>query len=290
MRVRVIPAEAGSHFISRSIFVRSIKMVKSFDRVADIYDETRRMPPDVLAQVVDQVASVVDPADGEILEIGIGTGRIAIPLAERGFRIAGVDISEKMLGHLREKMAAAHVNVSVARGDVTILPFANTSFSAVLAVHVFHLLDDMRACVAEVRRVLKQAGCLLFSGEQRTQSYIQQVLSERYGMKDGLSEIFASAGVQMPNWGDVEHRVEQAVSELGGTVSQLGPTEWDSEITCAGVVDRIEGRVTSSLWNVPDETLRSLVEKVRLLLEHYVGSPSTVIRFRRRFDMFCARF
>ncbi len=265
-------------------------MAKSFDRVADIYDETRRMPADVLAQVVEKVASVVDPADGEILEIGVGTGRIAIPLAERGFRVAGVDISEKMLGHLRQKMEAAHVNVSVARGDVTILPFADKSFAAVLAVHVFHLLDDMRTCMAEVRRVLKQGGSLLFSGEQRTQSYIQQVLSQRYGVKEGLHEIFARLGVPMRDWSDVEHRVEQAVSELGGAVLQLEPIEWESVITCAGIVDRIEGRVTSSLWNVPDETLHSLVEKVRSLLEQCVGPPSTEIRFKRRFDMFCGRF
>jgi len=265
-------------------------MVKSFDRVADIYDETRRMPPDVLAQVVEQIATVVSPADGEVLEIGVGTGRIAIPLAERGFRVAGVDVSEKMLSHLREKMVAAHVSVSVARGDVTILPFADQSFAAVLAVHVFHLLDDVRTCVAEVRRILKQGGCLLFSGEQRMQNYIQQVLSGQYGMKEGLNEIFAGAGVQLPNWDDVEHLVMQAVSELGGKASQFEPIEWDSEITCAGIVNRIEGRVTSSLWNVPDETLRSLVEKARSLLEHYVGPPSTVIRFRRRFDMFCSRF
>ncbi len=265
-------------------------MAKSFDRVADIYDETRRMPADVLAQVVEQVASVVDPADGELLEIGVGTGRIAIPLAERGFRVAGVDISEKMLKHLREKMVAVHVNVGVARGDVTILPFADELFAAVLAVHVFHLLDDMRACVAEVRRVLRLRGCLLFSGEQRTQSYIQQVLSEQYGVKEGLREIFGRLGVPMPDWGDVEHRVEQAVSELGGTVSQLEPIEWEATITCAGIVGRIEGRVTSSLWNVPDETLQNLVEKVRSLLEQYVGPPSTEIRFKRRFDMFCARF
>jgi SAM-dependent methyltransferase len=79
------------------------------ERVASHYDE-RSAPmsaPEVVGPVVDMLAGFA--GDGGALEFGIGTGRIAIPLAERGVRVAGIDSSDAMLSRLRAKPETADI-------------------------------------------------------------------------------------------------------------------------------------------------------------------------------------
>src|SRR6188472_3009292 len=61
----------------------------------------------VVGPAVDTLAELA--GEGGALEFAIGTGRIALPLAERGIRVAGIDSSEAMLGRLREKPGAERV-------------------------------------------------------------------------------------------------------------------------------------------------------------------------------------
>ena len=271
-------------------------MTGSFDRVADIYDETRRMPPNVLAGIMDNVRSEVDPTGGPLVELGIGTGRIAVPLAEAGFSVVGVDVSEKMLSRLRENVegkafarlnesaSAGSYSIHAVRGDVTALPFVADSFDAAIAVHVFHLLDDMEACLDETRRVLAPGGRLLFGGEQRLLRYVEQALDEQF------VDMLIEAGIRLPDQDEVERRVMEYARSAGGDFRPLRPVEWDFEISSADVVARIENRVASYLWDVSDDGLNDLVSRLRALYEQKVGPPSTMIKFRRSFKMFSVRF
>jgi SAM-dependent methyltransferase len=76
------------------------------ERVAAFYDERSAdmSTPEVVGPVVDVLAGFA--GDGGALEFGIGTGRIALPFAERGVRVAGIDSSEAMLSRLRAKPGA----------------------------------------------------------------------------------------------------------------------------------------------------------------------------------------
>ena len=265
-------------------------MEKSFDRVADIYDETRRMEPHAMARIMENILNEIGPTGGPILEMGIGTGRIAIPMAERGLRIVGVDLAEKMLMRLREKLADASLDVAVVRGEVGALPFSDGSFRAAIAVHVFHLLDGVRACLRETRRVLSPNGRLLFGGEQRLLRYVEHILQEKHGLKENLIETLTDIGFKLPDQDEVERQVKEGVRAMGGEFRQLPPVEWDHEITCGDVIERIEGREASYLWDMPEAEKRNLAGRIRDAFSRHVGPPSTVIRFRRRFNMFCARF
>jgi SAM-dependent methyltransferase len=79
------------------------------ERVAAFYDERSAgaSAPEVVAPVVDVLADLA--GDGGALEFGIGTGRIALPLAERGMRVAGIDNSDAMLSRLRAKPGADRI-------------------------------------------------------------------------------------------------------------------------------------------------------------------------------------
>jgi SAM-dependent methyltransferase len=79
------------------------------ERVAARYDDNSwsMFSPEVIGPTVDTLAELA--AGGRVLEFAIGTGRIAVPLAERGVRVAGIDNSEAMLERLREKPGGAAI-------------------------------------------------------------------------------------------------------------------------------------------------------------------------------------
>src|SRR5947209_8524864 len=88
--------------------------------VAERYDEryANMFDPAVADPVVDFLVDLA--GDGAALELGIGTGRIALPLGQRGIRVHGIDLSEAMVARLRAKPGAEQVGVTI--GD-----FATTS-------------------------------------------------------------------------------------------------------------------------------------------------------------------
>jgi ubiquinone/menaquinone biosynthesis C-methylase UbiE len=105
--------------------------------------------------------------DGPVLELGCGTGRIAIPVAQAGARIIGIDRSEEMLARARKRIKRARLStrLSLVRGDITALPFgARTKFSAVLAAYgILQSLTrerDLLRTFDSVARVLKRNGLL----------------------------------------------------------------------------------------------------------------------------------
>jgi ubiquinone/menaquinone biosynthesis C-methylase UbiE len=111
-----------------------------FDRAADVYDATRRPArPEVIDALADELSDC-----SSVLELGVGTGRLAVPLMERGFRVVGVDMSRKMLDQGRGKGLERLV-----LGDVRRLPFRPKSVDAVLAVHVLHLIENLRDVLTE---------------------------------------------------------------------------------------------------------------------------------------------
>ena len=136
----------------------------AFDRAAGYYDESRGVPAAVEELVADQLEAAVGPA-GRLLEVGAGTGRIALPLHRRGRRIVGVDLSRPMLDRYRAKAAAEGLAPPpVLQADATRLPFPDAGFDAVLEVHVLNLVPGWRRALAEARRVLVAGGLLLSGG------------------------------------------------------------------------------------------------------------------------------
>ena len=101
---------------------------------------------------------------GEVLELGCGTGRVAIPLGRAGVRLTGIDRSAEMLARARRRVSRARLNrrVRLVRGDIRHLPFPEAAFAAVLAPYgVLQSLlreRDLAATLAAVRCVLRRGG------------------------------------------------------------------------------------------------------------------------------------
>ena len=115
------------------------------EEIAGRYDDSSdpMFDPAVVDPVVDLLAELAD--GGRALELGIGTGRIALPLAQRGVRVHGIDLSKAMVARLRAKPGAEAIGVTI--GD-----FATTrvdgSFS--IAYLVFNTISNLTTQAAQV--------------------------------------------------------------------------------------------------------------------------------------------
>lgn len=105
------------------------------------------------------------PAAGRpILELGCGTGRVALPLARHGSRVIGIDRSESMLARarMRAQRLKLQSRVQLLRGDIRHLPFPDKTFPLVMAPYgiLQSLLDEevLGATLADVNRVLRRGG------------------------------------------------------------------------------------------------------------------------------------
>jgi SAM-dependent methyltransferase len=117
-----------------------------FDRVADVYDETRRaLDEETLAGIKEMLVKYGCHA---ILEIGVGTGRVSSPLMKSGYDMTGVDVSRRMMEKARSKSLT-----NLVLGDGRNAPFRENSFDATLMAHVFHLLEDPLLVMREGARV-----------------------------------------------------------------------------------------------------------------------------------------
>ena len=154
------PCGPGDYALPMSRLPNSI----NFDRAAEYYDSTRSLPPQIADKLTELLLTEL-AGKGRCLEIGIGTGRIALPLAQGGVDIAGVDISSAMLARLQEKAEALGVVVPAQVADATALPFEDGSFDAGIACHVFHLIRDWPAAVRELARVVRPGGMVLVEAD-----------------------------------------------------------------------------------------------------------------------------
>jgi SAM-dependent methyltransferase len=132
------------------------------EEVAARYDAGlgERGEPGVIAATVDFLAALA--GDGAALELGIGTGRIALPLAERGVPVHGIDLSEAMVARLKAKPGGDAIRVTI--GD-----FARTRVEGTfsLAYVVFNTImnitaqEDQIACFANAAAHLAPGGCFV---------------------------------------------------------------------------------------------------------------------------------
>jgi len=93
-----------------------------------------------------------------ILDVGTGTGFLALILAELGHEVVGVDLSRGMLEVAREKVRKAGIDVEFRLGDAENLPFSDASFDAVICRHLLWTLPDPQKAIREWSRVVRGGG------------------------------------------------------------------------------------------------------------------------------------
>jgi cyclopropane fatty-acyl-phospholipid synthase-like methyltransferase len=156
---------------------------------------------------------------GPVLELAIGTGRIAMPLAERGIEICGIDASEKMVARLRAKPGGATIPVSF--GD-----FADVAVDGRyrLIYVVFNTLFALQTQEAQIRCFENVASHLADEGVFVVEAFVPDLTrfdrNQRVEVnKVGLNEVWLHADRHNP----AEQRVESEVVHLGKEGIRLYP-------------------------------------------------------------------
>jgi SAM-dependent methyltransferase len=132
------------------------------ERIAAHYDATlpEMFDPGVLEPTVSFLAELAGA--GAALELGIGTGRIALPLRKRGVRVHGIDLSPAMVARLRAKPGGDDIDVTI--GDFATAKVGETFTLAYLVFNTIMNLtsqDDQIACFRNVAAHLEPGGCFV---------------------------------------------------------------------------------------------------------------------------------
>lgn len=254
----------------------------SFDRVADVYDATRALPDWVTQAVSARLAEEVTPVPGaRLLELGVGTGRIAVPLLRRGVSLVGVDISALMLARLRAKLSevgrsgaddtgSERLNTGAPErpgvchlvlGDASYLPFRDRAFDFVLGVHVFHLLPDLHGALGEIRRVLSGRGTLLVAGDLGGSNVL------RSRVRTHWAELLAASGYPL----NPRRLAEEELRRRARQCEEIAAWQWEVQIPVTQSLGRIEERHFSETWAVPDELHCRTVEELRAWIAAELG-------------------
>lgn len=128
-------------------------------RMAETFDAARFSGPigRLLAETQERViAGFLSPLEGaRVLDVGTGTGRAAIALAQRGAVVTGVDASAEMLAVARLRAQEAGVSVTFVQGDAHALDVADRSFDSVVCLRVLMHTPDWRRSLRELCRVAR---------------------------------------------------------------------------------------------------------------------------------------
>lgn len=123
-----------------------------------------------------------DLKEKKVLDVGAGTGRLAIRLAKLGANVTALDVSEKMLKEIKKKLKRNLAEIKTVVDDCESLPFEDESFDVVVsAFHIVHLKDPRRF-FDEIYRVLKPGGKFLVTN-------INQKRPPEIKTKQGIIEI-----------------------------------------------------------------------------------------------------
>jgi ubiquinone/menaquinone biosynthesis C-methylase UbiE len=218
-----------------------------FDGLAGVYEETRTFDRGCFDAALRYLSAALPPAEYPLwIEPGVGTGRIAVPLAQTGYRIVGADISEEMLGVLKRRLGADS-SVLPAMADAVRLPFADGVFDAAAAVHLFYFIRDWRRATREILRVVRCGGALVV---MHTGSG-----AEIPSLNDRYKEVCASLGSPVTELGVKSTReVVEYCESLGFTAEWIRDQwRWISRIPAARALEYVRRRAYSFTVFTPED-------------------------------------
>jgi len=223
----------------------------AFDRAVEFYDRTRAISDECMARTIELLTSELRDR-GRVLEVGVGTGLLALPLHEAGIEVVGVDLSPAMIGKLVDK-AGGTAPFPLMLSDATTLPFAAGAFGAAYLRWVLHLVPDWQRVLAEVVRAVGQGGSFLVNlgayGGPREE------VQERFAEITGIS--VRPVGLDWAEWEELDDEMRGH----GAKIRNLPVLREDVAVSLGEFIEGIEENRYSWTWRVPEDVrLRAAAE------------------------------
>ncbi|MFA5061743.1 MAG: class I SAM-dependent methyltransferase [Patescibacteria group bacterium] len=142
--------------------IKVLSSAEGYNLAADYYDEKEKYLNSFEQGKI--LPMLGDVTNKKVLDVGAGTGRLAVYLANRGAEVTALDISGKMLEMIKRK----HKKIVTKIGDAENLPFKDSSFDIAVAAFLIVHLKDPRRFFDEVYRVLKDDGIFVVTNINQT--------------------------------------------------------------------------------------------------------------------------
>ncbi len=258
------------------------KLDFSFDRrVSETYDKVRAHPPNV-SNKIGQAICAVTGKNARILELGVGTGRIALPVVAAGCDVVGVDISRDMLRHVSASAAERNLEIHTVQADIAKLPFASNAFDAVTTVHVLHLVADWQSALSGAAQSLKPNGCLILG---RDWVDPESVAGELQNVFRKTVVDLMGPQLKAPTGASV---IADYIEDVAGRPEHFGPTdivaaEWSTSDSPAGIINSIRTRTFPESWILTDEFMEPVIERINAYAEERWADTQAPIDVTRRF-------
>jgi ubiquinone/menaquinone biosynthesis C-methylase UbiE len=228
-----------------------------FDRISQIYDETREPLKEA---AIDKIRNILMRDNcGSIVEVGVGTGRIAKPLQERGFNIVGLDVSRGMLLKAREKRV-----LRLILADADFLPLREKSFDAAILAHVIQTFENPAEVFRKIVGVVEKEMVALV---RKRDDALASESGDYSMMRQVFEKVSAKMGYALPSRGGEWRRKE---SEF---LAAFPPSELitiQDELIETTVEERLaffEKRPFRFCAEVPDEVFHRVIQELRSLLD-----------------------
>ena len=225
------------------------------DRVADVYD---RMPQVRGRDTERAVATLAELAGrGPVLELGIGTGRLALPLAARGLAVHGIDASEAMINKLRAKPGGDRIPVTIGDfADVAIDGRFSLIFVAFNTFFGLSSQEDQVRCFARVAEHLTADGVFVLEAFVPDPTRFDR--GQRVGvMHMGVDDVQLEASVHDP----VSQRIRLHHIVMSNAGTQLYPVQvryaWPSELDLMARLAHLHLHARWSDWDKTEFTAMS---------------------------------
>ncbi|MEO7913366.1 MAG: class I SAM-dependent methyltransferase [Roseiflexaceae bacterium] len=258
----------------------------SFDRAAEYYDTTRGYAAGSAERIRDAIVAYAGAGfDTRFLELGVGTGRIALPFICAGYDYTGVDISPAMMARLAGKLSsgsdAATYRFQLHEADITALPFEAAHFDVIIAVHVLHLVEAWQHAIQEARRVLRPGGWLLCGSDETLDEDTASAdpsLPPPLRVRRKWWELRRELGLGRPDGrSNLRSRDTQLIAYLrssGATVDTVVLAKYElPAISAHAMADRIKARVFSADWDTAEAAHAELARRLDDWLAQSIDAP-----------------
>jgi SAM-dependent methyltransferase len=226
-----------------------------FSQNAKAYD--RRHGAVLDANIVDRIARAAGLSrDAAVVDVGAGTGRVAIAMATTGRRVVAIDPARPMLDTLRSK--AEKLPVRVVVGEGARLPLGAACADAVVLARTMYLMPDWGEVIDEALRVLKLGGRVLheWGNGSADEDWVK--------IREKLRSLFEAAGVKAPFHPGArsEEEVHRRLMQRGVRHLAAVRVGGSTTMTLRDFVRRIVAGEFSYTWAVPEEVQRPCLSEL----------------------------